>query len=441
MFDALTDKLQGVFSGLKGRGKLTDADIDKAMRAIRLSLLEADVSLPVVKQLTTAIKERATGDEVMSSITPDQQVVKIVSEELTRLMGGANVSLAMSPNPPTVILMAGLQGSGKTTCTAKLARHLLNEGRAPMMIACDVHRPAAMEQLAVLGEQIGVPVHLEKGATDPVKIATAGIAEAKRSGRDVVIVDTAGRLTIDADMMAELVAIRDAVKPTSVVLVVDAMTGQTAVEVATAFQDAVQFDGVVLSKLDGDARGGAALSVRSVTGKPILFVGTGEKVDALEPFHPDRMASRILGMGDVLSLIEKAQQTVSVDDAKRMEDRLRGGNLTLDDFLEQLQQVRKMGPLGQVMGMIPGFSQAAKMKDVEVDERRIDRVEAIISSMTMPERSRPDIINGSRRRRIAEGSGTTVQEVNHLLAQFKQMQKLMKRMGKGGGGMPSMLGA
>lgn len=441
MFDALTDKLQGVFSGLKGRGKLTDADIDKAMRAIRLSLLEADVSLPVVKQLTTAIKERATGDEVMSSITPDQQVVKIVSEELTRLMGGANVSLAMSQNPPTVILMAGLQGSGKTTCTAKLARHLLNEGRAPMMIACDVHRPAAMEQLAVLGEQIGVPVHLEKGATDPVKIATAGIAQAKRSGRDVVIVDTAGRLTIDADMMAELVAIRDAVKPTSVVLVVDAMTGQTAVEVATAFQHAVQFDGVVLSKLDGDARGGAALSVRSVTGKPILFVGTGEKVDALEPFHPDRMASRILGMGDVLSLIEKAQQTVSVDDAKRMEDRLRGGNLTLDDFLEQLQQVRKMGPLGQVMGMIPGFSQAAKMKDVQVDERRIDRVEAIISSMTMPERSRPDIINGSRRRRIAEGSGTTVQEVNQLLAQFKQMQKLMKRMGKGGGGMPSMLGA
>ena len=441
MFDALTDKLQGVFSGLKGRGKLTDADIDKAMRAIRLSLLEADVSLPVVKQLTTAIKERATGDEVMSSITPDQQVVKIVSEELTRLMGGANVSLAMSQNPPTVILMAGLQGSGKTTCTAKLARHLLNEGRAPMMIACDVHRPAAMEQLAVLGEQIGVPVHMEKGATDPVKIATAGIAQAKRSGRDVVIVDTAGRLTIDAEMLAVLVAIRDAVKPTSVVLVVDAMTGQTAVEVATAFQDAVQFDGVVLSKLDGDARGGAALSVRSVTGKPILFVGTGEKVDALEPFHPDRMASRILGMGDVLSLIEKAQQTVSVDDAKRMEDRLRGGNLTLDDFLEQLQQVRKMGPLGQVMGMIPGFSQAAKMKDVEVDERRIDRVEAIISSMTMPERSRPDIINGSRRRRIAEGSGTTVQEVNQLLAQFKQMQKLMKRMGKGGGGMPSMLGA
>ncbi len=436
MFDTLSDKLQGVFSGLRGRGKLTPADIDKAMRGIRLSLLEADVSLPVVKQLTTAIKERATGDEVMSSITPDQQVVRIVNEELTRLMGGTKVSLAMAPSPPTVILMVGLQGSGKTTCTAKLARLLLNDGRAPLMVACDVHRPAAMEQLAVLGEQVGVPVHMKKGATDPVAIARGGIALAKRTGRDVVIVDTAGRLSIDDEMMAELVAIRDTVKPTSVVLVVDAMTGQTAVEVASAFDAAVQFDGVVLTKLDGDARGGAALSIRAVTGKPILFVGTGEKVDALEPFHPDRMASRILGMGDVLSLIEKAEQTVDVDDAKRIEERLRGGNLTLDDFLEQLQQVRKMGPLGQIMGMIPGFSKAAKMKDVEVDERRIDRIEAIINSMTMPERKRADIINGSRRRRIALGSGTTVQEVNQLLAQFKQMQKLMKRMGKGG--MPSL---
>ncbi len=436
MFDTLSDKLQGVFSGLRGRGKLTSTDIDKAMRGIRLSLLEADVSLPVVKQLTTAIKERATGDEVMSSITPDQQVVRIVNEELTRLMGGTKVGLVMAPSPPTVILMVGLQGSGKTTCTAKLARLLLNDGRAPLMVACDVYRPAAMEQLAVLGAQVGVPVHMDKGSTDPVAIARGGIALAKRTGRDVVIVDTAGRLSIDDEMMAELVAIRDTVKPTSVVLVVDAMTGQTAVEVASAFDAAVQFDGVVLSKLDGDARGGAALSIRAVTGKPILFVGTGEKVDALEPFHPDRMASRILGMGDVLSLIEKAEQTVDVDDAKRIEERLRGGNLTLDDFLEQLQQVRKMGPLGQIMGMIPGFSKAAKMKDVEVDERRIDRIEAIINSMTMPERTRPDIVNGSRRRRIALGSGTTVQEVNQLLAQFKQMQKLMKRMGKGG--MPSL---
>ncbi len=439
MFDALTDKLQGVFSGLRGRGKLTDADIDKAMRAIRLSLLEADVGLPVVKQLMAAIKERAIGDEVMSSLTPDQQVVKIVSEELARLMGGVNVSLPMASNPPTIVLMAGLQGSGKTTCSAKLARHLVQEGRAPLLVACDVRRPAAMEQLAVLGEQIGVPVHREDGATDPVAVAERGVAEAKRTGRDLVIVDTAGRLTIDAEMMDELVRIRDAVRPTSVVLVVDAMTGQTAVEVAQAFADAVNFDGVVLSKLDGDARGGAALSVRAVTGKPILFVGTGEKVDALEAFHPDRMASRILGMGDVLSLIERAQQTVDVTDAKRIEERMRGGNLTLDDFLEQLRQVRKMGPIGQVMGMIPGFRQASKMKDVEVDERRIDRIEAIISSMTVPERSRPDIINGSRRRRIAQGSGTTVQEVNQLLSQFKQMQKLMKRIGKGG--MPSLLGA
>ncbi len=439
MFDALTDKLQGVFSGLRGRGRLTEADIEKAMRAIRMSLLEADVSLPVVKQLTTAIKERATGDEVMSSITPDQQVVKIVSEELTRLMGGTNTGLAMASTPPTVILMAGLQGSGKTTHTAKLARLLTSEGRSPLMVACDVHRPAAMEQLAVLGEQVGVPVHRDEGATDPVAVARAGIAAAKRAGRDVVLVDTAGRLTIDAAMMGELVAIRDAVKPTSVILVVDAMTGQTAVDVAVAFQEAVQFDGVILSKMDGDARGGAALSVRAVTGTPILFVGTGEKVDALEAFHPDRMASRILGMGDVLTLIEKAQQNVNEADARRIEEKMRGGNLTLDDFRDQLRQVRKMGPIGQVMGMIPGLGQAGKLKDVQVDERRIDRIEAIISSMTLSERARPDIINGSRRRRIAQGSGTTVQEINQLLAQFKQMQRLMKRMGKGG--LPSMLGA
>lgn len=439
VFDALTDKLQGVFSGLRGRGKLTDADIDKAMRAIRVSLLEADVSLPVVKQLTTAIKERASGDEVMSSLTPDQQVVKIVSEELARLMGSVNVSLPMASTPPTIVLMAGLQGSGKTTCTAKLARHLAKEGRLPLLVACDLQRPAAMEQLAVLGEQIGVPVYREDGATDAVAVAKRGVAKAKSTGRDLVIVDTAGRLTIDTEMMGELVRIRDAVRPTSVVLVVDAMTGQTAVEVAQAFADAVDFDGVVLSKLDGDARGGAALSVRAVTGKPILFAGTGEKVDALEAFHPDRMASRILGMGDVQSLIERAQQTVDVTDAKRIEERMRGGTLTLDDFLEQLRQVRKMGPIGQVMGMIPGFRQANKMKDVEVDERRIDRVEAIISSMTVSERGRPDTINGSRRRRIAQGSGTTVQEVNQLLSQFKQMQKLMKRIGKGG--MPSLLGA
>jgi signal recognition particle subunit SRP54 len=438
MFEALTDKLQNVFAGLKGRGKLTEGDIEKAMRAIRLSLLEADVSLPVVKQVTAAIKERATGAEVMSSLTPDQQVVKIVSEELARLMGSANVRLAMAPRPPTIVLMAGLQGSGKTTFCGKLARHLLGEGRAPLLVACDTQRPAAAEQLEVLGRQISVPVHREGGA-DPVAIAQRGVEEGRRTGRDVVIVDTAGRHTVDAEMMEQLVQIRDAIRPTNVVLVVDAMTGQTAVDVARAFGEAVQFDGVVLTKLDGDARGGAALSVRAVTGKPILFVSTGEKLDALEPFHPDRMASRILGMGDVLTLIERAQQTVDESEAKRLEQKIRGGGLTLQDFLEQMRQVRRMGPISQILGMLPGFRGAAKLRGAEVDEKQLDRVEAIIQSMTPDERRRPDTINGSRRRRIARGSGTTVQEVNALLGQFKQMQKLMKQIGRGG--LPPMMGA
>ena len=326
------------------------------MRAIRLSLLEADVSLPVVKQLTTAIAARAKGAEVMDSLTPDQQVVKIVSEELTTLMGEANVALPLASKPPTIVLMAGLQGSGKTTCSAKLARYFRAQGRAPMLVACDVHRPAAAEQLAVLGEQIDVPVHREEGR-DAVAIARNGIEAARRTGRDLVIVDTAGRLTIDAEMMDELVRIKDAVEPTSVVLVVDAMTGQTAVDVAKAFGEAVDFDGVALTKLDGDARGGAALSVRAVSGKPILFIGTGEKLEALEPFHPDRMASRILGMGDVLSLIEKAQTTVDVGDAKKLEEKIRGGSLTLEDFLEQMHQVRRMGPMSQVLGHDPGLPQ------------------------------------------------------------------------------------
>ena len=438
MFDALTDKLQGIFSGLRGRGKLTDADIDVAMRAIRLSLLEADVSLPVVKQLTTAIAARAKGAEVMESLTPDQQVVKIVSEELTSLMGEANGALPLASKPPAIVLMAGLQGSGKTTCCAKLARYFRAQGRAPMLIACDVHRPAAAEQLAVLGSQIDVPVHRED-VKDAVAIARNGIEAARKTGRDLVIVDTAGRLTIDEEMMDELVRIKDAVQPTSVVLVVDAMTGQTAVEVAKAFADAVDFDGVALTKLDGDARGGAALSVRAVSGKPILFIGTGEKIDALEPFHPDRMASRILGMGDVLSLIEKAQATVDVDDAKRLEQKIRGGSMTLEDFLDQMHQVRRMGPMSQVLGMIPGFRTATKGRDLNVDDRQIDRVEAIIRSMTLQERRHPEIINGSRRRRIAAGSGTSVQEVNQLLSQFKQMRKLMKQMGRGGG-LPAVFG-
>jgi signal recognition particle subunit SRP54 len=434
VFDDLSEKLQKVFGSLRGRGKLTAADIDAAMRAIRVSLLEADVSLPVVKQLTNAIKERATGAEVMSSLTPDQQVVKIVDEELARLMGGTAARLPTSPRPPTIILMAGLQGAGKTTCSAKLARHYAAEGRAPLLVACDVRRPAAMEQLAVLGQQISVPVYRDESG-DPVAIARAGIAEAARTGRDLVIVDTAGRLTIDVEMMGELVEIRDAVKPTSVVLVLDAMTGQTAVDVATAFSEAVKFDGVILTKLDGDARGGAALSVRAVTGAPIVFVGTGEKIDALEAFHPDRMARRILGMGDVLTLIERAQATVDEDSAKDIERKLRTGKVTLEDFMEQMRQVRKMGPISQILGMMPGMG---RLKGLEVDEKQLDRVEAIVRSMTPQERRRPEIINGSRRQRIAAGSGTSPQEVNQLLTQFKQMQKLMKRFGKGG--RPPLLG-
>ena len=437
MFDALTDKLQGIFSGLRGRGKLTESDIDAAMRAIRLSLLEADVSLPVVKQVTSAIAARAKGAEVMDSLTPDQQVVKIVSDELTTLMGEANVALPLASKPPTIVLMAGLQGSGKTTCSAKLARHFQAQGRAPMLVACDVHRPAAAEQLAVLGGQLDIPVHREDGSDAPA-IARRGIEIARRTGRDLVIVNTAGRLTIDAEMMDELVAIRDAVTPTAVVLVLDAMTGQTAVEVAKAFTEAVDVTGVALTKLDGDARGGAALSVRAVTGAPILFVGTGEKLDALEPFYPDRMASRILGMGDVMSLIEKAQATVEVGDAKALEQKIRGGSLTLEDFLEQMHQVRRMGPMSQVLGMIPGFRNATKGKDLNVDDGQLDRIEAIIKSMTLAERRHPEIINGSRRRRIATGSGTSVQEVNQLLSQFKQMRKLMKQIGRGG--MPALFG-
>ncbi|MCB0872954.1 MAG: signal recognition particle protein [Thermoleophilia bacterium] len=435
MFDSLSDKLQGVFSGLRGKGKLTEADIDQAMRAIRLSLLEADVNMAVVKQFTKSIAERAKGSEVMNSLTPDQQVVKIVNEELTTLMGESNVGVPFAQRPPTIVLMAGLQGSGKTTCCAKLARYYQQQGRAPMMVACDVHRPAAAQQLAVLGEQIDVPVYREDGS-DAVGIARRGVDEARSKMRDLIIVDTAGRTVLDEQMMDELVEIRNTVKPTAVLLVLDSMTGQTAVEVAQAFQEAVQFDGAVLTKLDGDARGGAALSVRATTGRPIYFVGTGEKVDALEPFHPDRMASRILGMGDVLSLIEKAQQTIEVEDPKALEKKILGGGMTLHDFGQQLAQIRKMGPIGQLLGMMPGVGK--KLKDVEVDERQIDRVQAIISSMTPSERRRPEIINGSRRQRIAAGSGTSVQEVNQLLSQFKQMRKMMKRMGRGG--LPQLFG-
>lgn len=438
MFDSLSDKLQGVFASLRGKGKLTAADIDQAMRAIRMSLLEADVNMGVVKQLTAAIKERAAGSEVMTSLTPDQQVVKIVLEELERLMGSEASYLPVASKPPTVILMAGLQGSGKTTCSAKLARHYQREGRAPLLVACDVRRPAAIEQLVTLGEQVNVPVHRE-ASTDPRVIAKNGVAEAIRTGRDMVIVDTAGRLSIDADMMGELVDIHAAINPTGVVLVLDSMTGQSAVDVASAFAEAVKFDGVILTKLDGDARGGAALSVKAVTGAPILFAGMGEKIDALETFHPDRMARRILGMGDVLTLIERAEQTIDIPDAKRLEKKIRTGSMNLEDFLEQMKQVRKMGPVSQILGMIPGMKNLTKGQEINVDERQMDRVEAIVRSMTPRERRKPESINGSRRKRIAAGSGVTVTEVNQLLSQFKAMQQMMKRFGKGG--FPGMPGA
>jgi len=354
-------------------------------------------------------------------------------------MGGTAARLPMASKPPTIILMAGLQGSGKTTFCAKLAHELRGQGRAPLMVACDLQRPAAMDQLQVLGEQIDVPV-FRQDSKDPVAVATSGVREARRLARDVVIIDTAGRLTVDEEMMGQLIAVKGAVQPTGVVLVLDAMTGQSAVEVAQAFKEAVDFDGVVLTKLDGDARGGAALSIRAVTGKPILYVGTGEKVGALETFHPDRMAQRILGMGDVLTLIDQAEKTVDRDVAENLHKRIKsGGAFTLDDMLEQMRQIRKMGPISGILGMIPGLSQMKKLKDAEIDESHLGRVEAIILSMTPAERRKPDIINGSRRKRIAQGSGTSVQEINKLLAQFKQMQKMMKSLGKGGR-MPSMFG-
>ena len=440
MFDALTDKLQGVFSGLRGRGKLTESDIDQAMRAIRLSLLEADVSLPVVKQLTTAIAERAKGAEVMESLTPDQQVVKIVSDELTALMGEANVALPLASKPPTIVLMAGLQGSGKTTCAAKLARHFHSPGPgadARGLRRAPARPPPSSWPCWGADRRPGAPRGRHRRRRHrPAR----GRGRAQRGGRDLVIVDTAGRLTIDDEMMDELVRVREAVDPTSVVLVLDAMTGQTAVEVAGAFAEAVHVDGVALTKLDGDARGGAALSVRAVTGLPILFIGTGEKLDALEPFHPDRMASRILGMGDVLSLVEKAQATVEIGDPQALEKKIRGGSLDARGLPRADEPGAQDGADVPGHGDDPGLPHRRQgARTCEVDDRQLDRIEAIIHSMTPSERRHPEIINGSRRRRIASGSGTSVQEVNQLLSQFKQMRKLMKQMGRGG--LPALFGS
>jgi signal recognition particle subunit SRP54 len=430
MFDALSEKLQETLAGVRERGTLSEADVDRAMREIRLALLEADVNFKVVKQFTATVKERCLGAEVVGRLNPGQQVVKIVSEELTALMGGAGRDLAFSPRPPTVVLMAGLQGSGKTTAAAKLARHLRTEhGSSVALAACDVYRPAAVDQLVTVGGQAGAEVYERGTDASPVEIATWARERAARDGKDVLIVDTSGRLHVDEELMRELAEIRGAIKPHAILLVVDAMTGQDAVNVAEQFAAAVQFDGVLMTKLDGDARGGAALSVKAVTGKPILYASLGERLDRFERFHPDRMAQRILGMGDVLTFIEQAERQFDSDQAAELERKLRRAEFTLEDFLSQLKQIRRMGPLQSVLGMIPGMG--AQLRGLKVDEREMDRIEAIILSMTPEERRRPEIIKGSRRLRIARGSGTNVQAVNQLVKQFGQMRKVMKQLGSG----------
>jgi signal recognition particle subunit SRP54 len=429
VFDTLADRLQDVFTKLRGHGRLSEAQVDAALREVRLALLEADVNFRVVKDFVARVRERAVGEEVTRSLTPAQQVIKIVHEELVVTLGERNVPLVMAPRPPTVVMLAGLQGSGKTTTAAKLARHLTSKGRKPLLVACDLQRPAAVKQLQVLGAQAKVPVFAPSDGTtpaDPVAVAGGGLEEAARTGRDVVIVDTAGRLAIDAEMMAQAAAIADRIDPTEVLLVVDAMTGQDAVQTAVAFKQGVDVSGVILSKLDGDARGGAALSIRSVTGVPIKFATTGEKLADFEPFHPDRLAGRILGMGDVLTLIERAEELVDRQEAAQMERKLREASFTLEDFLQQLQQVKKMGPLNQVLGMLPGMSR--ELKGIEVDDRDLARVEAIIHSMTLAERANPKLLNGSRRARIARGSGTTTQQVNAVLRQFDEARRMMKQL-------------
>jgi signal recognition particle subunit SRP54 len=431
MFDSLAEKLQETLTDVRNRGTLTEQDIDAAMREIRLALLEADVNFKVVRQFTAELKERCLGADVIGGLNPGQQVIKIVGEQLTELMGGASAGLTFSPRPPTVILMAGLQGSGKTTATAKLARYLREEHSSTVAVAaCDVYRPAAVEQLVKVAAQAGAETYEQGTDRDPVEIAEWALARARDEGKDVLIVDTSGRLHVDKELMDELVRIRAAVKPHSVLLVVDAMTGQDAVNVAEQFAEAVKFDGVVMSKLDGDARGGAALSVKAVTGRPILFASTGEKLEQFERFHPDRMAQRILGMGDVMSLIETAERQFDEDDARELERKLRRNEFDLEDFLDQMRTVRKMGPLTNVLGMIPGLA-GAQLKNMKVDERELDRIQAIILSMTPEERRRPELIKGSRRLRIARGSGTNVQAVSRLIKQFGQTRKVMRQVGRG----------
>ena len=428
-FEGLADRLQGTLQKIRGKGKVTEADVKEMMREVRLALLEADVNFKVVKDFIKRVNERAIGQEVLKSLTPGQQVIKVVKEELTELMGGEQSKIAVSNRPPTVILMVGLQGAGKTTTTGKLANLLRKKyNRKPMLVAADIYRPAAIKQLETLGKQLNFPVFSLGDQVSPVEIAKQGVAKAKEEHCDYVLVDTAGRLHIDENLMGELAEIKEAVKPDEIFLVVDAMTGQDAVNVAKSFNDQLDITGVILTKLDGDTRGGAALSIRSVAEKPIKFVGMGEKMDALEPFHPERMASRILGMGDVLTLIEKAQTDVDEAKARELEKKMRTATFTFDDFLEQLSQVKKMGPLDDILKMLPGANKIKGMNNLSIDDKQIAHVEAIIQSMTRKEKEQPEMINASRRKRIARGSGRPIQEVNRLLKQFEEMKKMMKQM-------------
>ncbi|HAP62694.1 MAG TPA: signal recognition particle protein [Cytophagales bacterium] len=430
MFDNLSVKLDKAFQTLKGQGRITEVNVASTVKEIRRALIDADVNYKIAKEVTDRIKQEALGREVLTSVKPGQLLVKIVNEELVRLMGGQQEEINIKGDP-AVILISGLQRSGKTTFTGKLANYLKKQGRQVMLAACDIYRPAAIDQLKVLGEQVDVPVYAEPENKDAVKIAKAAIKEAKKQGKKILIVDTAGRLAVDEEMMNEISNLKEALSPAETLFVVDSMTGQDAVNTAKAFNDRLDFNGVVLTKLDGDTRGGAALSIRSVVEKPIKFVGTGEKMDALDVFYPDRMASRILGMGDVVSLVEKAQEAFDEDEARRLNKKLRKNQFTLDDFLSQLQQIKKMGSLKDIMGMIPGMGKA--LKDIDLDDDSFKPIEAIIQSMTPAERDNPDIINGSRRKRIASGSGTSIQQVNNLLKQFQDMRKMMKKMNQMGG--------
>ncbi|MBE6094806.1 MAG: signal recognition particle protein [Schwartzia succinivorans] len=433
IFEGLADRLQETFKKLRGHGKLTEEDVSEAMREVRMALLEADVNFKVVKDFVKRVKERAVGQDVLETLTPAQAVIRIVNEELTELMGGTQSRLNFSPQPPTVVMMVGLQGSGKTTTAGKLARNLKKQGKHPLLVADDIYRPAAVKQLQVLGEQLEIPVFSMEPGTDAVTIARNALEHASSHALDVILIDTAGRLHINEELMQELRSVKSEVHPHEILLVVDAMTGQDAVNVAESFHKELGVDGVVLTKMDGDARGGAALSVKAVTGCPIKFVGMGEKLDALEPFYPDRMASRILGMGDVLSLIEKAQSVYDAEEAKKIEKKIRKNDFTLDDFLDQLQQIRKMGSFGDILGMLPGMGNVKKQLegiDVDLNGKEIKHVEAIIRSMTPAERADITIVNGSRRKRIAQGSGTRIQDVNKVLKQFAEMRKMMKKMKK-----------